>query len=191
MAAGDQFNLDITASTDEALMMIEFKLSYDKTKVKPVMGAPSATLNLFDTYSVNIKPAGIDDPVVGEVWITAMALTPVAMGDNTLLATIVFEAVETVESDLAVEGLGTPLAADAAMDPVGCSFVSGGLVIKTVEGDLSGDFTVNTYDAFLLFAGTSGGQPLTDSQRMLSDLNSDGVVNMMDALLLYKRTSGQ
>jgi Dockerin type I domain len=58
-----------------------------------------------------------------------------------------------------------------------------GLVTVSVQGDLSGDFTVDIYDAIRL-AGAYNSNPSRPNWNANADINNDAVVDIFDAILL-------
>ena len=138
---GETFTVDVMTNAVDNIGMVEFYFAYDNTKVKAVDKEIKGYLAEMDMKDVVIAPKGDKDknPATGEVWITGMILEQKTSAENEVIATVTFEALADLTSDVPMFAVGDALAATHEIVDHTTATVDGGLKISVNWGSENTD----------------------------------------------------
>jgi len=179
---GETVTVDVKANAKE-VAAFKYRFTYDTAALQ----CTGAEVKGF-VANMNEKAAVIKD---GEIWLTALALNPVTAEEEVIL-TLTFTILDA-SADTNVLSQNYKMVVDQNYNEMTVEVVDGAVnVIRKGDGNVNLDNVVNTFDAFMLYAYTSGkNNNLTAEQLAHGDVAEPiGDVNMMDAFLLYAYTSG-
>ncbi|MGN0171524.1 MAG: dockerin type I domain-containing protein [Acutalibacteraceae bacterium] len=191
--AGDTFTINVSSSALDKVAGVQLKLAYDKTVMQAVSGEAAGYLAQLDQHTVNVAPLtpDSDDPGVGEVWITGMALDNLASTEGEVIATITFEALTDITADQIISAYD----ALAGYNPednqptvwYDTATVNGGLIIvesPVMLGDVNLDGQVTGKDVVMLRQYLAETITLDDQQLANANVNGDESVTGKDLVML-------
>ncbi len=135
---GDTFTVKVSTNAINNIALVELAVAYDKAKVKAVSGHVSGYLSDMDMKDVVVEPKGDKDgkTSTGEVWITGISLTGKKSAKGEVIASITFQALTDITSNVSMYAVGQSLATTHEIVEHKVSTVAGG--VKIVSGSTSG-----------------------------------------------------
>ena len=164
IAKGEKVSIDFIVNEQPSIIMVELKVRYNKTLLKPVAGEAKGVLATFAQKEVNLAPAdpviGKDHATLGEIWITGMDLDNHSTENGHVIATVEFEALEDITETCPIYGFGDPLAADIDYNELKGSCINGGIVFP-VETTTTTEATTTTTEAAVTTTTEAGATTTT------------------------------
>ncbi|MBQ3094616.1 MAG: hypothetical protein IJC52_05520 [Clostridia bacterium] len=132
MAAGKTFAVKISSNRIAKVAALEFRFKYDATLLEAVSGKASGWLDELDIQTVNCDPIDptYNDPTIGEVWITGMALKDKDSASGEVFATVTFKTLKPISENTTFAPFGEILVVKADGTSVPTAVVNGGVRIE-------------------------------------------------------------